>query len=101
MIQEVSMSNANEPIYPQPDLEAWKKAAAKAAPGGDVSALDWVTPEGLTVKPLYTAADTAALPHTDTLSSGIWSNRIFMSSTESIATPALPTSPVTRGWSES
>jgi hypothetical protein len=34
-----------------------------------------------------------------TLSSGIWSNRIFMSSTESIATPALPTSPVTRGWS--
>ena len=34
-----------------------------------------------------------------TLSSGIRSNRIFMSSTESIATPALPTSPVTRGWS--
>ena len=34
-----------------------------------------------------------------TLLSGIWSNRIFMSSTESIATPALPTSPVTRGWS--
>jgi hypothetical protein len=33
--------------------------------------------------------------------SGIPSNRIFMSSTESIATPALPTSPVTRGWSES
>ena len=36
---------------------------------------------------------------TDTLSSGMPSNRIFMSSTESIATPALPTSPVTRGWS--
>src|SRR6218665_867280 len=35
---------------------------------------------------------------TDTWSSGIWSNKIFMSSTESIATPALPTSPVTRGW---
>jgi len=39
----------------------------------------------------------------DTLiwSSGIPSKRIFMSSTESIATPALPTSPTTRGWSES
>jgi hypothetical protein len=34
---------------------------------------------------------------TETLSSGMLSKRIFMSSTESIATPALPTSPVTRG----
>ncbi len=36
---------------------------------------------------------------TDMRSSGTPSNRIFMSSTESIATPALPTSPTTRGWS--
>ena len=36
---------------------------------------------------------------TDILSSGMPSNRIFMSSIVSIATPALPTSPVTRGWS--
>ena len=36
---------------------------------------------------------------TDIFSRGIWSKRIFMSSTESIATPALPTSPSTRGWS--
>ncbi len=36
---------------------------------------------------------------TDIFSSGIWSKRIFMSSTESMATPALPTSPSTRGWS--
>ena len=36
---------------------------------------------------------------TDTCSSGMPSNRIFMSSTLSIATPALPTSPSTRGWS--
>jgi hypothetical protein len=36
---------------------------------------------------------------TEISSSGMPSNRIFMSSTESIATPALPTSPVTRGWS--
>ena len=34
-----------------------------------------------------------------TLSSGMPSKRIFMSSTELMATPALPTSPTTRGWS--
>ena len=34
---------------------------------------------------------------TDTSSSGMPSKRSFMSSTESIATPALPTSPCTRG----
>ena len=36
---------------------------------------------------------------TDILSSGMPSKRIFMSSTESMATPALPTSPTTLGWS--
>ena len=48
-------------------IEQWAQAAAKSAPGGDVSRLNWVTPEGITVKPLYTAADTASLPHTHTL----------------------------------
>ena len=32
-----------------------------------LEALNWVTPEGITVKPLYTAADLQGLPHTDTL----------------------------------
>ncbi|WP_374602073.1 methylmalonyl-CoA mutase [Niveibacterium sp.] len=49
------------------DLAAWQAAAAKAAPGGDLAKLNWVTPEGITVKPLYTRADIADLPHTDTL----------------------------------
>ncbi len=48
-------------------LDAWQKAAAKSAPGGDVNNLNWVTPDGITVKALYTAADTAGLPHADTL----------------------------------
>ena len=48
-------------------LDDWQKAAAKSAPGGDVSALNWVTPDGIVVKPLYTAADTADLPHANTL----------------------------------
>jgi methylmalonyl-CoA mutase len=48
-------------------LAAWQRAAAKSAPGGQVDALNWVTPEGISVKPLYTAADITGLPHTDTL----------------------------------
>jgi methylmalonyl-CoA mutase len=43
-------------------LKDWQRAAAKSAPDGDVAALAWVTPEGLTVKPLYTAEDVAGLP---------------------------------------
>ena len=54
-------------IPPSPLLAAWAQAARKSAPGGDLAALDWVTPEGIVVKPLYTAADVAGLPHTDTL----------------------------------
>ena len=50
-----------------PTLEAWAKAAAKSAPEGDVSKLNWVTPEGLTVKALYTRADVEGLPYADTL----------------------------------
>ncbi|HEY4080078.1 MAG TPA: methylmalonyl-CoA mutase [Burkholderiaceae bacterium] len=63
----MSSDPAARPEFKPSTLEQWNKAAAKSAPGGDVSALNWVTPEGLTVKPLYTAADTAALPHADTL----------------------------------
>ncbi|MDE2080863.1 MAG: methylmalonyl-CoA mutase [Burkholderiales bacterium] len=48
-------------------LAEWTRAAARSAPGGDVGALAWRTPEGITVKPLYTAADLQGLPHTDTL----------------------------------
>ncbi|MEI8029190.1 MAG: methylmalonyl-CoA mutase [Comamonadaceae bacterium] len=48
-------------------LEAWNKAAAKSAPGGKVEALNWQTPDGITVKPLYTAADTQDLPYANTL----------------------------------
>jgi methylmalonyl-CoA mutase len=51
----------------QPTLDDWRRAAAQSAPGGDVAALDWVTPEGLRVKPLYTAADLQGLAHANTL----------------------------------
>ncbi|MDO9167000.1 MAG: methylmalonyl-CoA mutase [Rhodoferax sp.] len=58
------------PKYPEfqiANLEAWAKAAAKSAPGGNVDALNWLTPDGITVKPLYTAADTQNLPYANTL----------------------------------
>ena len=48
-------------------LEAWAKAAAKSAPGGDVSTLNWQTPDGISVKPLYTAEDIKDLPYINTL----------------------------------
>ena len=53
-----------------------------------------------TMNPASTG-NTAPFIVIDTLmrSRGMPSNRSFMSSTESIATPALPTSPATRGWS--
>ena len=56
-----------KPEFHTPTLEQWTQAAAKSAPGGHVDALHWITPDGIRVKPLYTAADTAGLPHTDTL----------------------------------
>ncbi|MFN4360883.1 MAG: methylmalonyl-CoA mutase [Hylemonella sp.] len=55
------------PEFQPASLEAWHKAAAKSAPGGQVDALNWLTPDGITVKPLYTAADLQGLPHADTL----------------------------------
>jgi methylmalonyl-CoA mutase len=62
------MSNENAaPLMDSSNLDAWKKAASKSAPGGNVEALNWVTPEGIVVKPLYTKADVAGLAYTDTL----------------------------------
>ncbi|MDD2920400.1 methylmalonyl-CoA mutase [Rhodoferax sp.] len=55
------------PEFQPASLDAWAKAAAKSAPGGDVNALNWVTPDGISVKPLYTAEDTQNLPYANTL----------------------------------
>lgn len=48
-------------------LEQWCKAAAKSAPGGDLDALTWHTPEGIAVRSLYTAADLEGLQHLHSL----------------------------------
>jgi methylmalonyl-CoA mutase len=58
----------NEPSEFAPaTLEQWAKAASRSAPDGDLQRLNWVTPEGISVKPLYTAADLAGLRYADTL----------------------------------
>jgi methylmalonyl-CoA mutase len=44
-----------------PSLARWTALAAKELKGKPVSSLDWPTPEGLTLKPLYTEADLAAI----------------------------------------
>jgi methylmalonyl-CoA mutase len=53
--------------FAQASLGEWARAAARSASGGQVDRLTWVTPDGLAVKPLYTAADTGGLPFADTL----------------------------------
>jgi methylmalonyl-CoA mutase len=55
------------PDIPPVTLQDWAKAAAKSAPGGDLNALNWVTPDHIAVKPLYTAEDLKGLPYANTL----------------------------------
>ncbi len=48
-------------------ISDWETQAKKEKKTDDLSNFKWDTPEGITVKPLYTAADTAILEHADTL----------------------------------
>jgi methylmalonyl-CoA mutase len=45
----------------------WEKLAAREIKAADTSSLVWQTPEGIPVKPLYTADDLTGLGHLDTL----------------------------------
>jgi methylmalonyl-CoA mutase len=54
-------------IPPRADLDAWEAAARESLRGAPLESLTWHTPDGLEVKPLYTAADLDGLPATDTL----------------------------------
>jgi len=53
--------------FPKKTPEDWRALAAKELKGGDPDDLLWQTPEGIAVKPLYTAADLAALEGLDSL----------------------------------
>jgi methylmalonyl-CoA mutase len=48
-------------------MDAWKALAAKELKGADPASLTWNTLEGIPVKPLYTADDTAGLDHLGTM----------------------------------
>lgn len=48
-------------------LAAWEALATRQMKGRSLDELVWQTPEGIAVKPLYTARDTAELAHADTL----------------------------------
>ena len=45
-----------------PTIAEWKALASKELKGADADSLVWATPEGIDVKPLYTAEDLAAVP---------------------------------------
>jgi len=49
------------------DMARWQAAARQSVPGGDLDALNWHTPDGITVKPLYTADDLQGLAHANSL----------------------------------
>ncbi|HZT51673.1 MAG TPA: methylmalonyl-CoA mutase family protein, partial [Stellaceae bacterium] len=53
--------------FPDKTLAEWRALAARELGGKDPDALRWETPEGIAVKPLYTAADLEALETADTL----------------------------------
>ena len=51
----------------QEQLGSWRKLANKELRGGDVDDLFWESPEGIKLKPLYTAADLEGLDHIHSL----------------------------------
>ena len=48
-------------------LDDWRELAVKECKGKPVEALTWETPEGIAVKPLYTAEDLKGLEHLDSM----------------------------------
>ena len=54
-------------FYPETTLLQWAELAKKSLPDADLQRLNWETPDGITVKPLYTAKDVLDLPHIHTL----------------------------------
>jgi methylmalonyl-CoA mutase len=54
-------------VSDEPNLDEWREMAAKDLKGADPDGLVWHTPEGIDVKPLYTAADVAGIDGLDSL----------------------------------
>ncbi|MCX7621186.1 MAG: methylmalonyl-CoA mutase [Acidimicrobiales bacterium] len=56
------MTEIPEPSYDRHSLDEWRDLATKELKGASVGQLDWQTPEGITVRPLYTAEDLTGIP---------------------------------------
>jgi methylmalonyl-CoA mutase len=54
-------------MFPKKILEDWRKLAGKERKGRPLDELTWDTPEGIAVKPLYTAEDLEGIEHLDSL----------------------------------
>jgi len=48
-------------------LDDWRARALKESKAASAKELEWLTPEGITVKPVYTAADLAEIEHIDSM----------------------------------
>jgi methylmalonyl-CoA mutase len=53
--------------FPKRRRADWEKLAAEELKGRSLDALSWMTPEGIQVKPLYSAEDLEALEHVQSL----------------------------------
>src|SRR6201987_2392547 len=52
---------ADDGAFPAKTLDDWTRLARSELKGKPLDSLDWITPEGIRVKPLYTAEDLAAI----------------------------------------
>ena len=53
--------------FPKKTLDDWRELAVKERKGKPLDELNWETPEGITVKPLYCAEDLENVTHLDSL----------------------------------
>ena len=58
-----SGTGSEKPISKADDKSAWEAGAARELRGKPLGDLTWVSPEGIAVQPLYTAADLADVGH--------------------------------------
>jgi methylmalonyl-CoA mutase len=57
------MQDKEGKMVQKPNLDQWKALAAKQLKGQSPDTLDWHTPEGIRVKPLYTGEDLEKMEH--------------------------------------
>jgi len=50
-----------------PDKKKWDRLAEKELRGKPLESLNWMSPEGIQIKPLYTAEDLENIEHLNTL----------------------------------